>query len=526
MKSATSWLILATVLVTGLLAGRWIAESAKAGKPENSRKIAPRLTARPASDRRPQDKIHEREKGNYQADHEAMDAGALANQRTVQFSSRDALERFLAAIEGKGFAVLGRIDKLNLLRIGFLNADELADLLGDEGELGLIYPAETPGQGTVQDGAIGFGSAFLEWLGITGDRAGWGDGIKIAVLDTGVGTSSQFSNLIIQENWVELPSDPSEQNGHGTAVASLIASELGLAPDATILDFRIADDMGSSDTYLIAEAIIAAADQGADLINISLGSQGQSSILQQAVAYALEMGSLIVASAGNDGFDSVSYPAAYENVISVGAIDAAYDHLDFSNTGKVDLTAPGLALTSAWIEDQTVNFSGTSASAPIVTGAIAAVMSTQNVSASSAYETILTYTNEAGAVGSDVEYGAGIIDLGRVERGTTGDYTDLAIASNYFTTTDQGPTVVEVTVENRGTTQVINAPVTVTTSTGTTQLNITSLPAGKTQTFDIPLSNTDQSIEVQSSVQVSTGSADQNLSNNARSDTYSTADTP
>jgi len=526
MKSASKWVLLAAVLLIGGLIGRWLGQSATQTEEIAETKLNERVERPISSERAFRTKIREREQGGYKPDHSAMNEGALANQRALRFGSRGALEAFLKAIEGKGIVVLGSIDALNLLRVGFLDAQQLADLLGDDAEQEYIFPANIPGSGSIQEGALGFGTNFLDWLGVQGDRSGWGEGLSIAVLDTGVGTNSQFSNRIILEQLVELPANALEQNGHGTAVASIIASDLGLAPNATILSYRIADDQGSSNTFVLAQAIIDATDAGADLINVSLGSRSHSPVLQQAVDYAAEAGVVVVASSGNEGYESVSYPAAYDSVVGVGAVDATGEHLDFSNSGEISLTAPGLALTSAWVEDQTVSFTGTSAAAPVVTGAIAAVMSTQNVTATKALEILTSQANDGGAPGYDPSYGEGFIDLGRVERADETGYTDLAVASNYFTTDDQRNPIVQVTVENRGTTQIINAPVTVVTPNGVQQMNVSSLPPGGITTFEIPVPNNGSEVTIESSARVSNGAIDQNVSNNARTDVQPAAENP
>lgn len=526
MKPGTRWILLALVVAVGIGVGRWLADSATEGDQPKVSKLTKRPERPPSPERPFGGKLNERSERGYRADQAALENGALPNQRLLSFSSRAALEAFLKSIEGKGFVVLGSIDALNMLRIGFLDDEALSALLGDDVESEFIFPALIPGNGTVQEGAVGFGSQFLRWLGAEGDRSGWGQGLRIAVLDTGVGTSDQFGNAIVRKELVDLPDNPGDQNGHGTAVASIIASELGLAPDATILSYRVADDTGSSNTFLIAQAIIEAVDSGADLINISMGSRSHSSALQRAVDYASESGVVIVASTGNEGYESVAYPAAYEGVVGVGAVDARGELLDFSNRGDVDLVAPGLALTSAWTGNQQVSFSGTSASAPVVTGSIAAVMSSQQVNASTALSILTLQANEAGAPGYDPGYGAGFVDLGRVQRASGSDYTDVAIASNHFTNSDQGHPIVQVTIENRGNTQIINAPVSVSTPSGLQQMNVTSLLPGKTQTFNIPLPATTEGVRIESSVRVSNGGADQNVSNNSRVDVQAPAEDP
>ena len=102
-------------------------------------------------------------------DDEAVAAGALPGQRTLVFKDKAALEEFLKRA-GDKVRLLGRLDGLNALRIGFSNGADLASLLTGEEEASLIYPVDvpTPGDGSVQPGAVALGAGLLDWLGITG----------------------------------------------------------------------------------------------------------------------------------------------------------------------------------------------------------------------------------------------------------------------------------------------------------------------------------------------------------------------
>lgn len=453
-------------------------------------------------------------------------AGALRDERTVTFSSAEAMRRFLASLEGTGISVIGSIDALNTLRLRLDDPGALAGLLDESAEMGYIFPAEIPGQGGVQPGAVAFGSDYLSWLGADGDRSAWGKGVTVAVLDTGVASGSLFAQGVTSVNLVALPEDGSTINGHGTAVAALIAGENGLAPDARILDYRIARDDGTSDTYLIAEAVLAATDSGAEIINISLGSSGRSVLLEQAILYATEAGVIVVASAGNNGASALSYPAAYENVIGVGAVDGTGEHLDFSNSGNPSITAPGLALTTAGADGNQVSFSGTSASSPVVAGALAAAMTQESMNAQSAWRLLEQTANEAGAPGYDPSYGVGLLDVGRALDNDVAGISDVAIATNYVTFNEAGNPIVQVVVENRGTEPVVNAPVSVTTPMGQSQLNVTSLAPGAIQTFDLPLGTLEPGVRIESSVELSGGWTDQDPGNNRRVDVVTPQEAP
>lgn len=525
MKRSASGLAILGVIALGLLAGWWLGREAVEPSAADAAKASPPPRERPFTDSpRPDYKTGDRTKIHDRFGDPDAPPGALRGQRTITFSDAEAMQRFLDSLHGTGIALLGRIDALNTVRVALLDPSALDALLDGSEDLGYIFPAFIPGEGSIQPGALGFGSSFLQYLGADGDRSGRGAGVKIAVLDTGVLADSRFPGRVFSENLVELPSDLSQLNNHGTAVAGLIASEVGLAPDATLLSYRIAADDGTSDTFLIAEAVISAADAGADIINISLGSTSRSVLLENAISYATEAGVVIVASVGNNGIDYVTYPAAFDSVIGVGANDANGSHLDFSNSGDVAITAPGLALTTPSIHDDYVNFSGTSASSPVVAGAIATVMTEFQVSAQTAWEMLAAHANEAGAAGDDPQYGAGLLDVGRVLRSETPGINDMALASNYLTVDDNGQYLVEVTVENRGTETVVNAPVSVTTPLGISQLNVTTLPPGGTQTFKLPVGTLGEEARIDSSVGISSGDVDGNPANNRRVDVVSPPD--
>lgn len=465
-------------------------------------------------------------------DDEAAENGAFQGQRVMVFKDQAALEEFLKRA-GDKVRVMGRLDALNALRIGFLDYADLASLLHGDEEMSFVYPVDTPapGEGTVQDGAVALGARLLEWLGITEDNSAWGKGVRIAILDTGVTANSAFASHISYQNLVGLPDDLSTQNGHGTAVASMIlgrdALTPGVAPGADIVSIRIADDLGRSDSYVLAQGIIAAVDAGAKLINISMGSFGDSPLVRSAIAYAQEGGALIVAAAGNNGLDRVSYPAANAGVIAVGAVDAMGNHLDFSNTGsQVAISAPGYGVNAAWTNDQAASVSGTSFSAPIVLGSIAAVKSwpgNESLTMQQAANLVFAYLNDSGAPGTDPALGAGMPDLGRVKNGTTPGIYDAALASQRILPPDSGNPYgqVEIMVQNRGTETLINTGVQISTPTGVVRSNITTLPVNAVQTIRVPIpAPSADSMRYDSKVTLSGGYKDAKPSNDRRADTY------
>lgn len=459
-------------------------------------------------------------------DSEALEKGAIAGQRSITFKDRDSMDRFLAKIKGKGFSILGQIDALNALRIGFLNAADLAALLDGSEQTGFIFPIFIPNlpDGTIQPDAVPLGNGLASWLGVAGyDRSTWGNGVLIAVLDTGVSLSSSVAAHMTQVSFVDFPSDLSQLNDHGTAVSSIIRE---VAPGAKIISYRIADDHGSSNSFFIAQGIIAAVDAGAIFINISMGGEGYSPVLASAVLYAQNHGAVIIAAAGNKGINQISQPAALPGVIPVVSVDAAGDHLLFSNTGSTSAyAAPGYAVNAEGIDGSIISFSGTSASTPIAVGTLAATMSNnvnKKVSASQAVSLANSNLDEAGPPGADAIFGSGKLNLGRILQSTTPGIVDAAVASQWIVTGNNGLSL-QVTVQNQGTAPLFNVPVQVTTAAGTQTLNCASLAAGKTQTFTIPVPATTQTTTFQSSIGVSSGQSDVNPANNRRIDVYTPA---
>lgn len=465
-------------------------------------------------------------------DDAAADVGALPGQRIVVFKDQAALENFLKRA-GDKVRLMGRLDALNALRIGFSDPADLAWLLDGEAEASFVFPVDipNPGEGTAQAGAVALGAGLLDWLGITGDNSTWGSGVRIAVLDTGVVSSSAFGSKISWINLVDLPVDLSQQSGHGTAVASMIIGQNpltpGVAPGAEIISVRIADDFGQSDSFLLAKGIVAAVDAGARLINISMASFGDSVLVRNAIEYARAAGSLIVAAAGNNGIDRVSYPAANDGVIAVGAVDALGNHLDFSNTGsQIDISAPGFGVNAAWTGNQAASVSGTSFSAPIIVGVIAAVKSwpgNERLTMQQAADVAFSYLNDGGDAGADTALGAGMVDVGRILNGKTPGIYDAALASQRVLPASPGYPYgrVEVLVQNRGTETLVNTAVRISTPGGVMNSNITLLPVGGVQVIDVPISRqTAAGARFESQVDLSSGRQDAKPSNDRWVATY------
>ncbi len=478
---------------------------------------------------------------------------AIRNQATLRFASDEAMRKFLEGKFGAGFRILDKIDGLRAVKIGFDNAQALWDALAGSGlqsgdlSIGANYvvsyprvpaPSDPASEIAPQPDAVGFGYGLFDWLGITNlDITQWGRGVKIAVIDGMIQGHTTFRDGQVR-TFDLIGTEVSPDDGHATAVAGLIAGNEsgapGIVPGAEIYGYRVLDSNGFGDSFTLASAITQAVDAGIKIINISLGSYGDSVVVADAVAYADRAGALIIAAAGNDGANSVTFPAGYESVVSVGSVEAKGEHMNFSNSGSnLDIAAPGYVIPAAWPGEQLVEFSGTSASAPITTASIVALMSVYpDLSAHQAYDLLATYANEAGAPGIDPQHGAGNVNLARPIAGTTPGVIDVGVASNYFDPQSialgQLPAL-QITVENRGTDPVYNVQVGMNGDNQQQSFVVNYLAPGETYTQSVPLNVTDIGadgyIHVNTAVDLTGGARDQRYYDN-RLQTLVTPPTP
>lgn len=216
-----------------------------------------------------------------------------------------------------------------------------------------------------------------------------GTGQIIAVLDTGVWPEhpafqiASGGSLLLTGGWDFVADDalPRDEGpgfgwGHGTHVTGIVAR---VAPDARLLPLRVLDADGRGNTFTLAYAIQYAVAQGADVINLSLGADAGSLLLEETIAHALDAGVAVVAAAGNDAADApIRYPAGFDGVLSVAAVTAENTRAPFSNYGDwVDTAAPGVGITSSVPFSGGLGYaawSGTSMATAFVTGAAALVL--------------------------------------------------------------------------------------------------------------------------------------------------------
>ncbi|TKD72393.1 S8 family peptidase [Pseudalkalibacillus hwajinpoensis] len=215
--------------------------------------------------------------------------------------------------------------------------------------------------------------------------------VKIAVIDTGVDYNHPdlAGKVIKGYDFADNDNDPMDEHYHGTHVSGIAAAKTnngigiaGLSPNASILAVRVLDESGSGSLDDVAQGIRYSADQGAQVINLSLGGILGSQTLKDAVNYAWNKGSVVVAAAGNESSPKPSYPAYYSNAIAVAATDQNDTIAFYSNYGTwVDIAAPGSSVYSTMPGNSYDNLSGTSMASPVVAG-VAGLLAAQGRSAS------------------------------------------------------------------------------------------------------------------------------------------------
>lgn len=249
------------------------------------------------------------------------------------------------------------------------------------------------------------------------------DEIKVAIIDSGVSASSNIqvkkrANFIQGEDEVEPLYEDS--TGHGTGIASVIAGKgkhkgvVGVNPNAKIYSARVLDEDNSASISRIIAAIYWCIDEDVDIINMSFGTNQDSSALHQAVTDAKNAGILMIGAAGNNGRKTdkrVQYPAAYPEVVAVASVDTNSEVSDFSSVGdEVEILAPGECIPATDLMDGVQLQEGTSISAAEVSGIASVLWSKDNQKPAGFIRELMNVG--ANNLNGNMVYGYGIADLG------------------------------------------------------------------------------------------------------------------
>lgn len=258
--------------------------------------------------------------------------------------------------------------------------------------------------------------------------------IVVAVLDTGIRATHEdlAANYIGGYDYVNNDNNPNDDCGHGTHVSGTVAAVTnngkGVAgvSQASIIHHKVLGPTGgflslqcSGSSSDINAAIMDAADQGADIISMSLGGGGYSNAGNSAVNYAYNKGVLVVAASGNDSSNNgVNYPAAYPNAIAVGALTSSKARASYSNGGpELEIAAGGSSVWSTYNGNDADydSLSGTSMATPHVAGALALALSCDpSISHTALRNLMQTTAEDLGASGFDNIYGHGLLRIDQI----------------------------------------------------------------------------------------------------------------
>lgn len=262
--------------------------------------------------------------------------------------------------------------------------------------------------------------------------------VAVAVVDTGVQASHPDlqGRLLKGYNAIASGSAPDDDVGHGTHVAGIIGAVInneegvaGISWYNKILPVKALDNSGAGTTYSVAEGIIWAADNGAKVINLSLGNYADSQFLHDAIKYAFDRDVVIVSASGNDNTERPGYPAAYDEVLAVAATNANGERASFSNYGDyIDVAAPGESIASTYPDNQYAALSGTSMASPHV-AALAGLVRSLNpaLTNTEVMELMTANTVDLGDAGHDKYYGWGQVDIYQTLRAAAGNTVPLQL---------------------------------------------------------------------------------------------------
>lgn len=455
--------------------------------------------------------------------------GAFSNQRVWRTRDLD----YLRSLDGKdGFRIRRIIPQLGWVLVSG-SEDVLDRFRPEDAEETFSFPVFLPEIGGDDSfdlaGMRTFEGKGWEYLGIDEIDPNWGKGVVIALLDTGIQPdNSALANADIRSIKAITGLSAIDENGHGTAIAGAIvgndAYTPGIAQSATLLSYAVLDQNGSGSTFDLAAGIVQAVDDGADVINISAGSNYSSQDLNEAVAYAAAHGTIIVAASGNGGEDKITFPARYESVFAVGAMDPDENVAVFSNGGEeLDLVAPGVGNLMVGLEGDYILAYGTSGATGEIT-AVFAVAKTlyPNLSNTQVAEIVISTANEIGEPGLDDRSGNGIPDVGRILNSDDSKYLNLAIAPLYLDQEEAGETQIPLylTAENRGNAKISGGQIHIEVDGAHYTHPLPTLNADEISSVMLPLSRdkleSESGVKVTATVIISGGDTDANSEDNTR----------
>jgi subtilisin family serine protease len=383
--------------------------------------------------------------------------GSKASRQARRFEPGEVLVKFAtgvsssqaASLAAKGLAIAGEIPSLDIKRLTVPPGQELMWIEELRGDPSLVFVEPNYLAHTAE--TIPDDPHYTEQWGLPRIRApeAWdlttGDDLVIAVIDTGVdldhpdlvgklwANADEFPDNGLDDDgngyvddsrgwdFVNADAEPQDDYWHGSHVAGIAAADTdngqgvaGVSWGARIMPLKALNASGEGNYADVASAIVYAADNGARILNLSLGGEDYSTTLAEAVGYARQRGCLLAAAAGNDK-GAVLYPAANSGVLAVVATDEGDRRWYRSNHGpEVDIAAPGADIYSTTLDDAYLSASGTSTATPHTSGLAALVWSVQpDLTNDEVARVITEAVHDLGTPGWDEFYGWGRIDAYR-----------------------------------------------------------------------------------------------------------------
>ena len=350
-----------------------------------------------------------------------VDAPAVPGQLVVKFRPGTSGAERRAAVQAQGGRIFDSIDALDAeaaefpaLRgnnspsaaeavINALKRNTNVELVEPNFVYSVKYAPNDPGASNQY--AWGKIQANTAWETTRGSAS-----TVVAVVDTGIqrNHADLDGKVVAGYDYVDNDAAPDDGNGHGTHVAGTAAAETnnatggaGTCPECKLMPVRVLDNSGSGTLVGVANGVTYAADNGAKVINLSLGGGG-SLTLQDAVNYAWNKGAFLACAAGNSNTSSTAsaYPGAYDNCFTVASTDAADARSSFSNYGGwVEAAAPGSAIYSTWINGGYNTINGTSMATPYVAG-LAGLLASQGLTNAQIRDRVCSTADKIGGTGT------------------------------------------------------------------------------------------------------------------------------
>ena len=269
-----------------------------------------------------------------------------------------------------------------------------------------------------------------------------GKGVKIAVVDSGVDMNEVSLKERVLPGWSPDGSDGrADSNGHGTAVASILAGRLsdgngvvGIAPDSLVVPIAVVGNSGFVSSDIVVRGIVWAVDSGVDIINISMSGVEDYPPLQAAVEYALGKDVMVVASGGNfyQNGNPTTFPASYKGVIAVGAVDRDNLVATYSNQGGyISLVAPGNNILAPFVGNGVSSWEGTSVAAPMISGLFAIMQAKYPfLNVKEIFQAVSYTAKDLATPGVDISTGYGLPSISEAIKYINSNYYKVELKSN------------------------------------------------------------------------------------------------